>query len=393
MSTYSTVIGPIVGSLLAGSFAGVSSKVMYGIKATGTCGNHEFQKPFFTVLAMFIGEYLCIVALRFYQWFIKNRNEQTQSLLADGEEEPKKPALWVYCVLSCFDLSSTALNSVGLIWVDASSNQMLRGSMVVFTALFAYLMLGAKVNRKQITGILIVVFGLVLVGVCGFLRVKYGHDNDDGNAKVSPLLVFVGMLLILGGSAGNSIQNVLEQKLLQGTADVHPAEVVGYEGLFGTLLSSFILLPIVAHIPGSDCGVAEDTLDTLKMISDNGMVAFLIIGFCLSLSVMNFCLMEIAKVLTAVHRQLINACRTVLVWGTSIFLYYAVQPKYGEGWDNYSWIKMAGFFCLIYGTILYGKGGEEAKLEAQYEPTESIDVDIVNDSTTGYQPINANKSR
>jgi hypothetical protein len=56
---------------------------------------------------------------------------------------------------------------------------------------------------------------------------------------------------------------VFEEKLLkgQGYAEVDALEVVGWEGFFGTLLSFFVMLPICAHVAGSDYGnVAENTL-------------------------------------------------------------------------------------------------------------------------------------
>ena len=62
---------------------------------------------------------------------------------------------------------------------------------------------------------------------------------------------------------------VFEEKLLkgQGYAEVDALEVVGWEGFFGTLLSFFVMLPICAHVAGSDYGnVAENTLGTVPQV-------------------------------------------------------------------------------------------------------------------------------
>jgi hypothetical protein len=59
--------------------------------------------------------------------------------VAEAELAAKKPPLWVYAILCVFDLSATAVGGVGLIWVDASTNQMLRGSMVVVSVFFGTL--------------------------------------------------------------------------------------------------------------------------------------------------------------------------------------------------------------------------------------------------------------
>ncbi len=63
---------------------------------------------------------------------------------------------------------------------------------------------------------------------------------------------------------------MFEEKLLkgQGYAEVDALEVVGWEGFFGTLLSFFVMLPICAHVPGSDYGnVAENTLGAISCLN------------------------------------------------------------------------------------------------------------------------------
>ena len=153
----------------------------------------------------------------FHQYWTKRKQRdlfQQPLLIDDGPDQtplpPKKKApLYHYFFLSCFDLCGTGLNSVGLIWVTASQNQMLRGSMVVFTAFFAYLFLGNRFHRLQYAGMLLVVLGLTLVGVSGFLSAS----DDDSS---SPVQVVTGFFLVLAGSAVNSLQHVAEQRLLTG---------------------------------------------------------------------------------------------------------------------------------------------------------------------------------
>ncbi len=66
-----------------------------------------------------------------------------------GSSPKSKPPLWVFAVLATFDLSGTAIGGVGLQWVDASVNQMLRGSGVVFTAFASILLLQRRLCIKQ----------------------------------------------------------------------------------------------------------------------------------------------------------------------------------------------------------------------------------------------------
>ena len=58
--------------------------------------------------------------------------------------------------------------------------------------------------------------------------------------------------------------------------------------------------------------------------------------------------------LSAVHRTLIDASRTVVVWMIELFLYYAVNDKdIGEAWTSYSPLQLGGFIVLLFGTLLY----------------------------------------
>ena len=47
---------------------------------------------------------------------------------------------------------------------------------------------------------------------------------------------------------------------------IAPLKIVGYEGLFGTIIMIAVMLPIVQFVPGVDgSGIHEDTAETLKV--------------------------------------------------------------------------------------------------------------------------------
>lgn len=72
-----------------------------------------------------------------------------------------------------------------------------------------------------------------------------------------------------------------------------------------------------------------------------------------SIAFYNFFGLSVTKYMTCVHRTLIDACRTVVVWTVDLFVHYAVASEYGEAWTKYSFIQVAGFALLVLGTILY----------------------------------------
>jgi drug/metabolite transporter (DMT)-like permease len=349
----------------------------------------KFQKAYFFTLAMFLGEAGCLAMYYVKKWMERRRaaqpNNHYQSLGAgllfeDGplnqmtphlpavsslsvvppveESAPKKPPIWVYLVLCLFDLSATAVGGVGFMWVDASTNQMLRGSMTIFCAIFSVLLLRRRLNWKQWSSLGLVVFGLALVGMAGMLKKK--HDESQGSTEdddVTSGQLLLGIVLVLFGSSLNAIQNVYEEKLLKdlGGAEVDPLELVGWEGVFGSLLSAFVMLPIVHYIPGDECGRTEDSIHTLQQLSHSPMVVLLVLSYSISLMFMNWSSQQISQQLSSVHRNLVSSVRIVLVWVFSLWMFYATRGNeqvYGEEWSNWSLIKLGGFLVLMSGTVL-----------------------------------------
>lgn len=66
---------------------------------------------------------------------------------------------------------------------SASSFQMLRGAVIIFTGLLSVAFLGRRLIRSQWLGILITILGLVIVGLADFFS---GHKDDT--LKISDVI-------------------------------------------------------------------------------------------------------------------------------------------------------------------------------------------------------------
>ena len=76
--------------------------------------------------------------------------------------------------------------------------------------------------------------------------------------------------------------------------------------------------------------------------------------YYVSIAFYNIAGLTVAKSLSSVHRCLIDACRTVLVWGGSLTLWYSTNGRYGEEWsDSTSPVQLVGFLMLLSGTCVY----------------------------------------
>lgn len=67
---------------------------------------------------------------------------------------------------------------------SASSFQMLRGAVIIFTGLLSVAFLGQRLEPSQWLGILTTILGLVIVGLADFVS---GHHDDDEH-KLSDII-------------------------------------------------------------------------------------------------------------------------------------------------------------------------------------------------------------
>jgi hypothetical protein len=85
-----------------------------------------------------------------------------------------------------------------------------------------------------------------------------------------------------------------------------PLNVVGMEGLWGVIIMSIIIMPILYFIPGADNGSYENALDAFVQIGNSSSLLIFNIGYLLSIAFYNFFGLSVAKKLTSVHRTLID---------------------------------------------------------------------------------------
>ena len=95
------------------------------------------------------------------------------------------------------DMIATSINYVGLNMTYASSFQMLRGAVIVFTGILSVGFLNKKLGTREWTGITLVILGLLLVGLSDFITMKDTRVNTNS--------VLTGDLLIISAQVINKI--------------------------------------------------------------------------------------------------------------------------------------------------------------------------------------------
>jgi len=340
----------VVGFLLFGCMNTLTTKIQFSVVSVGVDGKPEaFQKPWFAVWAMFIGMavnllFHIILSARIDTVPVADNKPVKQQL------SPVKKFLWVG-VPAMFDLTTTGLSSIGLLYLSASIWQMLRGANIIFSAMFSVIFLGRRMRNYNWLGVAIVVLGITLVGVANGLMTN--SLSQAASADVNWSTTLFGMFMTVLAQIFSGGQVVTEEKLLKGL-NVPRLQLVGYEGVWGT----FVMLPVFAcmyYIPGTDAGSLENVVDTYIKFWNSSDLQFAVFMYVISCMCYNLCAVCVTGALSAVHRTMFMALRTLIVWVVDLSMHYFINPSspWGETWSVYSYLELFGFVVLVVGQAIY----------------------------------------
>ncbi|XP_071273243.1 solute carrier family 35 member F6 isoform X2 [Agelaius tricolor] len=178
--------------LLTGSINTLAAKWADNFSAPGCDGTeeHKFQHPFLQAAGMFLGEFSCLPV--FYLLLLRDRRRTDRDRDQDGDPAPapSRPfnALLFLPPALC-DMAGTSIMYVALNMTSASSFQMLRGSLIIFTGLLSVAFLGRRLEWSHWAGIVLTILGLALVGMAD-LR---GNPGGAGHGLADVITGIPGM--------------------------------------------------------------------------------------------------------------------------------------------------------------------------------------------------------
>lgn len=123
--------------------------------------------------------------------------------------------------------------NIALTMVAASVYQMLRGIIIIVTAVMSIIFLKRKLYRHHWSSIGVIFLGVFLVGLASILK-PGGSQGGSTNA--------IGIIMLLVAQLFSGGLFIVEEKLL-GDYYLDPLKVVGLEGMWGIIFWC-ILLPI-----------------------------------------------------------------------------------------------------------------------------------------------------
>lgn len=327
----------------------LQDRVVIGLDAQGN--KQRFHHPFLQSLFLFAGESFCLLYLK-VMMSLNNKKQPIQdekdgtleeSLVSDKGPVKKIDYRFYLLVTAMCDLTGTIMVLMAMSQVAVSVYQMMRGSLVVVTAIYSVVFLKRKLFLFHWLSLVSIVIGLAIVG---YVNVK-SSATIDKNSELTPTTP-LGIMLLISAQLFYGAQMILQEKWI---ADhkLNPLQVVGWEGFWGVLVCAIVLLPLFQHIScsGHMCinGKVEDSIQAFGQIDLHKVLILYIVLWMFSVSLFNTFGVYITKFTSATHRTTIQSCQVLSVWVVSIFL----------GWENFMWGQLFGFVLVAGGTLVFNE--------------------------------------
>ena len=300
-------------------------------------------------------------------------NEEVKEAEPAEKKLPPVPTNLVFAITAACDLMASTVNTFGLTYLTTSMYQMMRGLELFFVCLWSRIFLKNPIYRHAYLGIGTLLLGLSMVGLNSMI---YKKDNES--VAKNPL---VGIILMSTSQFFSSTEYVIQEKFIK-HYDVHPFQLVGFEGLWGSVMYS-ILLIFFQFL--SDCsgwsqtireGICfyyfdthrveyennnfkdhnttishiEDTDFAFKQMGASAAVLVVYIFYIVSIALYNIVGINLTKLVSSTARAVVDTVRTVFIW--LFFLIWGPVPGTKE---TFYVLQFFGFLLLVFGTLVYNE--------------------------------------
>jgi drug/metabolite transporter (DMT)-like permease len=320
--------------LISGTFSALGCKFAYDTSAAGIDGTDKvFAKPIMMLFLMFLA---MSPAMGFWLF-------QQYQLPPSERDRINYSTMAILIVPSICDLLCTLLLLVAQLYITASLWQMLRGSIIIITALLKSFALNHRLRIHMWLGVGVITVAMVLVASTTLFQ-----STDATATSKDPR---IGVLLVIVGCIAQGVQYVFEEKVMN-VNNAPPLVVIGCEGLWGTFLTLTVVYPLSYYLPGNDGGHFENPFDAIVMIQNSGTLQMLVCVFVLFVTIYNCAAVYVTKYLSAIWHAILDNFRPITIWGFGLMI-HSMGSKYGEVWVSASWLQLAGLIVLLFGTAVY----------------------------------------
>jgi hypothetical protein len=318
--------------IITGSCNTIFNKLLNEIESL----DKKFTHFFFQTYMMFIGETFCLLT-----YYILKPNNENSDL-------PPINVFYLAIPAGC-DFFGSTIMSFSLTMMAASVYQMTRGSIMIFTAFFSIMFLKTKLFTHQIFSLTIIFIALFVVGF-GALS---GTSDNTQTSTLGVITLVIAQLFV-------ATQFVIEENIVK-KYQVHPLQLVGWEGVFGTIYYTILLFGFyyircdinnpVCYVNQAGEARLEDFVFAIKQFSQSLPLCLISFGYITSIAVYNFAGISMTKFVSSSARAVMDNARTVIIW-----LFFLLAPALPKTWrEVFIPLQLVGFVLLVFGTIVYNE--------------------------------------
>jgi drug/metabolite transporter (DMT)-like permease len=218
---------------------------------------------------------------------------------------------------------------------------MMNGAGFLWIVFFSMVILKRRFHRQHLLAFLFILGGVTMVGVASFT------NQDPAKRHESRWMGFVFILFtqIFGALF------YISEELLFVKYHLNPLKVAGWEGVWGTLIYSVILVILqFIECTGKLCpqGRLDNSERTFEQFGDNSWLILFTICLLITHCLYNGFGVSVTKYASSASRSTMNSCKTAVVW--VFFLIYR-----GPGHETFLWLQFFGFIILILGTLIFNE--------------------------------------
>ena len=179
--------------LISGTFSALLCKMAYDTQSAGLNGEPKaFAKPIMMLTLMFAGMSPAILI-----WWV----QQTFFTAKENRDVVSYRTIGILIVPSLCDLLCTLLLLVAQLYITASLWQMMRGSIIIITALLKRYALDHRLKKHMWLGVGLITMAMLLVASTSFFG-----GGTDASATANSKDPRVGIVLVLVGCIAQGVQ-------------------------------------------------------------------------------------------------------------------------------------------------------------------------------------------
>lgn len=292
-------------------------------------GKTKWNRPFFNSALLFFGMSFTLIP---FFWFRFGK---------PGVTELNFQVMLNMVVPSILEFVGQALFMIGSLYIPMALSLALKGSRVVFSAIFLVMFLKRKLFPFHWFGATLTIVGLGVAAIKHIIKPK-------GNSTTG-LEVLTGISLVMAGEFIRSFRTVLEEKLMK-KLRYDALLVVGLQGIMALMFTIPTLF--VVNAIWSNGKRFEDFELTMTQFSYTPLIYGLAATFPITVPGLFISGAYVTKLMSAVHNALTTMITLGVVWSLTIVV-NAIEPTRGAPLEWLSTVELTGYAIVLVSSLIY----------------------------------------